>query len=554
MILTAIACLGAVEAGAFADEYDFNNNAGGDGTWENQAGTVWSDGGTQNLLWDNTLDNIAQFNGTAGTVDVEGSIVTQDIVFNTGGTETLNGAGNITINTSGGYPYELLSINNNTNVTIGNNLTFVTTPGSDRFNFDDNSTGSSTVTLNGNLTYSGTASNQGLIFDGGSGVNYVLGGALSDSSTGVARLLMYGSGSITLKGDYTSPTISELMELDSGTLYLSSTKLGTATIQVNGGDASTPEVLTTGAYTVANEVHASNYTFLGGTPDFASGSIVVGGNSADLSTYNSLTSTVTGFTLTAVAGGRVNVGSVSGAVPTGIVKIGAGTVNLTGANSYSINNYDTPAGTVAADIQQGTLLINNTSGSAFGNNSGVVKIEAGTTLGGSGISTQNVVGVGATSIIAPGEYGYSSAAGASIAASLGTLHLNGGLTEESGLTMDFKLSGDSSDRIDFGGANILLDGQLTINLSGTPTVDDANAGKFILLSNFGLHSTGDPTLFVVNAPAGYTVADSGVDNNIPGLGSYYYVQLAAAPEPSPWALTLGGMAAGLLFLRRRRTA
>ncbi len=72
------------------------------------------------------------------------------------------------------------------------------------------------------------------------------------------------------------------------------------------------------------------------------------------------------------------------------MKVGTGTLTLTGANTYS-------GGTT---ISGGTLLANNTSGSATG--TGVVTVNSGGTLGGSG-SVVGTVTVNSGGTVAPGN-------------------------------------------------------------------------------------------------------------------------------------------------------
>jgi fibronectin-binding autotransporter adhesin len=551
--LAAAACLLLTERFASADTYQFNNATGGDGTWENgpvSGATPWSDGGTQNLPWNNAADNIAEFDGAAGTVDVEGGVTANQMNFKTGGNELLDGSGTITTDSGN----QVFTVNANTNLTIDNNLVLDDTNASDRFDISDN--GSGTVTLNGNITYTGSENGSpGLIFNGGPDVNYVLTGALSGTPTAAARVLMYGSGSITFGGDYTSSTINELVELDSGTAYISTSKLGTGTIAVGGGGGvNNPSVLTTGAYDVTNTVQASNYAF---TDPFTSGNVTLGGTTADLSSFDNVSTTVTGLIFTAVHGGRVVIGAINGnGDVNGLVKTGAGTVVLTqNSNETVYNGFNGKTAPYLSDVRQGTLLFTSTaspSRSAFGTDGGNIQVEAGATLGGSGstLATQQVLAMAATSVIAPGDPGYQSAAGANISISSATLTLAGGISAANGLTMDFKLDSNdiaNSDSIDFGEGAVSIGDVLTINLTsldgGVNTAD-----TYTLFSGTGDWSGFNPTSVDINAPAGYTA--TGQFN--PGGFNTYTVQFTATPEPSTYAMLLGGLALlGFVGLRRQ---
>jgi fibronectin-binding autotransporter adhesin len=542
-VLAIAGCLSLSAMTASADNYNFNNGAGGDGTWENGAGgTPWSDGGTQNLPWDNTLNNTAVFEGSGGTVDVASDVTAGYMQFNAGSNVTLDGTGTITVATGNG----VFEDDTNNNVTIDNNIQLDDSIPSDRFDIGDG--GANTLTLNGNISYIGSnvqASGQALIFNGGANTNFVLNGSFQGSATVPGRLILSG-GTMYLNGTYTNANSSNLLEVDSGTVYLGSSTLGTGSINLGGGDATTPVLLTKGTQTITNTVYATNYTF--GPPDFESGAVVIGGSTADLSTYDSIQSVVTGITLTAAANGRVDIGNIGNSVPTGLIKVGAGTVDLLNANTYSINNYDIPPGTVAADIQQGTVLINNpTDTSAFGNNSGEVKVEAGATLGGNGSTggSQKVMALStalSNAVIAPGDAGQANLG---IHASMGTLSLAGGLEADNGLTMDFKLNGaGQSDHITTAG--LTLGGQIIINLTAMGSTPLLTGTPYQLIDGSGIWTSAPD--FTVNAPTGYTATFQ----YRPATFSLT-VELEATPEPSTYAMMLGGLALLGFCIRRKGT-
>ncbi|MEN6496181.1 MAG: autotransporter-associated beta strand repeat-containing protein, partial [Thermoguttaceae bacterium] len=207
-----------------------------------------------------------------------------------------------------------------------------------------------------------------------------------------------------------------------------------------------------------------------------------------------------------------------------LIKKGAGTLTLTAANSYA-------NGTI---VREGTLLVNNTTGSGTG--SGSVTVETGATLGGSGtISGQ--ISVAAGGHLAPGN-------------SPGILH-TGNVTLASGAYFDVELNGiapgSGYDQLDLDGVINLSDAQLNVLLGFSPSIGD----RFTIIDNDGVERvTGDfaglneGSLF--STPFGsqqFLITYLGGDGND--------VVLTAVPEPS--SLVLAASLLGLALFYRRRT-
>jgi hypothetical protein len=294
-------------------------------------------------------------------------------------------------------------------------------------------------------------------------------------------------------------------------------------------------------------------------------------------------STWTGFSnqngsntiLEAVSGGRlVWSGDLGSGTPEGLT-IGSstdstetGTVVLANSTGNDYNEEDgdgyiQPTSTTAADLKSGTTLITNTTGSAFGSATTtagnpivqgsatvteVVKLEGGATLGGNGISAPQIVAEAANSVIAPGDPGYTSTAH-TIALSTGKLTLSGGLAAAQGLTMDFKLSETiaNSDSIDFGSGVVSIGGVLTINLTSLNGSVNTTS-PYTVFSGTGNWSGFDPTSIDINGPTGYTATGNLVTSS---SLKQYEITFAEVPEPSTYALLLGGLA-GLVVLAKRR--
>ncbi len=119
----------------------------------------------------------------------------------------------------------------------------------------------------------------------------------------------------------------------------------------------------------------------------------------------------------------------------GVVKIGSGTVTLSGANSYS-------GGTYVAD---GTLLVNGTN-----SGTGAVIVASDGTLGGTGTLSSNVTVFGT---LAPG-------------ASIGTLSVSAGSVTVNG-TMAVEVSGASIDLLSITGGGLTLGSGSILDIQGT---------------------------------------------------------------------------------------
>jgi hypothetical protein len=311
---------------------------------------------------------------------------------------------------------------------------------------------------------------------------------------------------------------------------------------------------------------------------------------------------------------------VGGSAPAGLVFTGPGVVVLSNPTGNDYNQKDDQgnvqaSSTVAATIEPGaTVLIENSTGSAFGGTfdnysqysvygngshdapagspdqttpntdpnyasyqplnvrgdyykgTGInnkVILQAGATLGGTGISTNQIVAEGATSTITAGDPGQP---GLVIPPKIGTLTLDGGgLVANDGLTLDFKIDGagggaptpGTDNDLIFAGS-LALNGLVTVNFT---SLDGVATGTPYILMEGDLWS-GSPT-FHINAPTGYALDTSAFDDVRHGFDvtGYYFsdrntvfeVQFVATPEPSTCAMMLIGAGALVLMARRKLT-
>ena len=207
-------------------------------------------------------------------------------------------------------------------------------------------------------------------------------------------------------------------------------------------------------------------------------------------------------------------GVVSG---TSLTKGGAGTLNLTAANTY----------TGGTTVNAGTLKVNNTTGSATG--TGAVTVGSGATLGGggylSGLLTVN-------GIIAPGN-------------SIGTLNVNNSVVwnGSAGNAWQFELgAGNTADLLNVGGDFLKGTGSnFTFDFLGSSAV-----GTFVLVDWVA------STTFLT-ADFSYTNLGGGHTGTFAVNGTQ--LEFTVIPEPSVTALVAGtGILGFVVALRRRRAA
>lgn len=221
-----------------------------------------------------------------------------------------------------------------------------------------------------------------------------------------------------------------------------------------------------------------------------------------------------------------------------LVKQGAGTQILGGANTHS-------GGT---QIEAGTLLVTNTDAASSGLGTGAVVVQNGAVLGGTGyiaLGGSNTISVLAGGAVAAGQSG------------IGTLTLNGGSTSgailslDSGAAFNFDLgSGNASDRVAFwnyaGSSDLLLSNNV-IHFTG------AQEGVYTLFEFFsdnGLTATASGLTSGFDL-AGFTGLE-GYQASINYGASEITLTLSAVPEPGTMALLGVCAAAGLLVKLRRR--
>jgi len=295
---------------------------------------------------------------------------------------------------------------------------------------------------------------------------------------------------------------------------------GTSTVNLNGGGAVTWG--STGFFQAGGALQLGSPN-VAGTVDFQNG-INLAGNR----------------TITALNGSAAIDGQVSGVIADGsgsrvLTKNGAGGLALTNANTYT-------GGTI---VSEGTLLINNASGSGTG--TGAVTVASGAALGGGNAAGTEGFISGAVTVngsLRPGN-------------SIGTLTVTNDVTWNAGNAFVFELGTAAATQAL---ANTGSSTQDMLNLTGagndflkgtgtTFTFDFANTGAL------GFYKLVDWTSV---AASGFANTDFAATNLNSGLTGTFIVDNTTAaiylnviPEPSTYALLASGLVA-LAFLRRRK--
>lgn len=231
-------------------------------------------------------------------------------------------------------------------------------------------------------------------------------------------------------------------------------------------------------------------------------------------------------------------GVISSAVGGSLTKIGTGTLQLTNANTYS-------GGT---NVNEGTLLLNNSTGSATG--TGAIIVNANGILGGTGATT-GTVNVNATGTLAPGSAGTESLSIAS-------------LTMQTGSTFAVEIGGNTAGAVVNGYDQLIVNGTVNLNnatlnvsmLNFNPVAGDG----YFILANDGVDAITGTFAGLAN-DAGFTSpngqkwrvrynVDAATLNLLAGSGND--IALIAMPVPEPSMLALMGFGGAMIAAAQRR--
>lgn len=354
----------------------------------------------------------------------------------------------------------------------------------------------------------------------------------SDGAQGITK---QGPGVLVLSGN---SSYNGATQVSAGTLVAASNNaLGSTSLGTTVSNGATLAFERNVSYTTAEAVEiagngdtgrAGAIDNLGGVNTFAgaitinAGGATIGSSAGSLTLTGGIDGNAASRPLTFNGPGDIHVttNGIGSNVST-VTKNGSGTLNLAVASTY----------TGATTVSAGTLLVNNTSGSATGN--GTVTVQSGATLGGSGIIAGSVVVNGGT--LAPGN-------------SPGILTV-GSLTLDLGANLVLEITGPAAgiggyDQIvvTTGGinlmdANLVLSPVRGVNFGDVLTIIE-NSGSGSITGTFNGLSDGD-TVFVNGRR--FAIINYGV-----GPGGE--VTLTVLPEPAALAF----FAAGAMMINLRR--
>jgi fibronectin-binding autotransporter adhesin len=417
--------------------------------------------------------------------------------------------GGVRINTSTLWTRNAESLNGNTVTTAGSIGVWL---------LDNAAGGTGNYTSNLVLGPTGAGNNR---LDFSSAGNYTLSGIISE--TGAGREILYRTGGsdihATISGNnsYTGQTQIGATFSAGRTVVraTNSNAFGTGTTNVSLINTSDDD----DALELAGGITISNKTLqLNGRGAGLNGSL------RNISGTNVWAGNVTTGTRSdpriGVDADRLTItGIISGSASGGITKVGSGILELTGANTFSLG----------MNVSAGTLLVNNTAGSATG--SGTVAVASGATLGGSGIIS------GVTTINGTLQPGNSP----------GTLTINNTLSLASTAVLDWEINvtdqtvGSGINDLVTGVTNLTLDGTINFSLIGGPSITSAGVWR---LFNY----TGTLTNNVLDI--GTLPLDVGLTASI-DVDTFGQVNLVVIPEPATVSLLLTAVAFGVMTLRRR---
>ncbi|MFZ4716401.1 MAG: beta strand repeat-containing protein [Chthoniobacterales bacterium] len=415
-------------------------------------------------------------------------------------------------------------------------------------------TGSGSRWVNsGNLTFGLAGHDNSLVISNGGivsvGLNSIIGDLATASNNSV---LVTGVGSLLT---------------NSADLYVGNAGSGNSLVISNGGrvasgdgiignfaDSSNNSVLVTGSGSTWSNSESLTVGVSGsGTLTVANGASVVAATGITIASQsgssgtlnigrfgtNDTAGTITAPTIAFGSGtGRINFNQSDSTTLTSSISglgtlqhLGAGTTILTGSNSY----------TGTTTINAGTLLANNTAGSALGSSS--VTVQSGGTLGGNG-SIAGPVTIASGGNLTPGSGG------------AGALSLSNGLTLQSGATTTFVINSAASfTSINILGNSITYGGELVFNIANYTPAD----GDIFTLFNMTSGATWSGSLFSVTGGSLFFTELSGIWSASDDSYSYQFSQstgqlsVTVVPEPSTYALLALGALALIVACRRRNS-
>lgn len=354
------------------------------------------------------------------------------------------------------------------------------------------------------------------------------------------------------------PSIAAVVVWDGGgkvpTLWSGSGANGNNNWDTNVAPVNGDDIVFAGTVNLSSSNNITNLSVNSLTFNSGSGAFILLGNKITLNgaITNNSTSIQTinmdlglnATTTFATTSGDVAVGGVvSGVTNAGINKTGTNQLILSGANTY----------TGTTTITAGTLLANNTTGSATG--SGAINVGVNGVLGGTGIiiptGTNNI---SVSGLIAPGEGTTPGTLTFNLSTTTGSISMNSGAGFQFhlgsiGICDMISIVGASSGDFAFNNNNVNFMGTGQLGSYKLFDTDSNNANTWTGLT-FGSNGQITGGLTYNNLANGYTATFYlGGGSTYGGDSGDIYVRVI----PEPDAALIGGIGILLLLLRRRRS-
>ena len=397
--------------------------------------------------------------------------------------------------------------------------------------------GAGAITLNGGtLRLSATSStfNSPLVLG-------TAGGTLSTKGSAFQPTAITGTGPLTIGIDSAAVFTPATFQNYAGPINVNANSLSVTfrlgTSLTNFDPTSLQNApLTLGAGVTMNRGFGTNgaQTVTVGSLAGAAGSFLTGGSGAGTGTFT--------YAVGGNGGSTTFAGAISdGSTKTALAKTGAGTLTLTGTNTYTAGTTLT-AGTIQANtatssLGTGTATVNGGVLAGTGQTGGAVVINTGGTVtGGGGAGPADAVGN-----LSTGAQTWN--AGGAFVAKIDAANANTDRLVMSGLTV-----------------NATATTPFTVNLQGTNLAAIADGSTYVLAVDTGATFATTPDPFtvaslslVVNgaaAPATYSLSEIADRTNAGGVD--LLLSVTAAPEPTSLLLAASAVAPLALGRRRRR--
>ncbi|WP_232516691.1 autotransporter-associated beta strand repeat-containing protein [Thauera sinica] len=468
---------------------------GGAGNW-NAADTNWTAGnGTGNGKW--VANGKAVFGVTGGAVEVSGTQAIGGLDFKVGGYSLTGGT------LTGGLPTNVLSTGSGIGATIGSTLA-----GANAFE----KAGAGSITLTGANTYSGgTTVSGGALIIGGAGTLYNTSGAGSITVNSGATLRFDRSDTFGLHiaAPASRVTIAGGTVASNNTFNtLNDLALNGGTLTANGG--SHPYWGAFGLKGTVTSSGTSAFTVGTGSNNF----ILIGTNAAGGTT----TFDVTGGTLGVATPLFDNRNAGSALVASNLAKSGAGTLTLSGANTYT-GTTTVSAGTLAIG-GSGTLYNTSGAGSITVNSGATLRFDRSDTFGVHTAVPASTITIAGGTVASNGTFNTLN----DLTLSGGTLTANGGANADYGafaLKGTVTSAGTSAFTVGAGSNNFILigtnaaGGTTTFDVTGgtlgvaTPLSNNRSGGGATVASNLAKSGAGTLTLSAANTYTGTTTVSAG---------------------------------------------